>query len=57
MQTRIDEAIVHLSMEHDVEVFRCKKIPELSEYLHSVTRVLENPVEKENLNAFDCVMK
>lgn len=57
MQERVDEGLIHLTLSHDIETFRFKKISELCEHLHTLTRVLETNIEKANVTSFDCVMK
>jgi hypothetical protein len=41
---------------YDVEIFRCKGIANISEYLHTMTRALESQLERP-LTAFNCVSK
>lgn len=53
----LDQALIHLLFTYDVEVIRCKKLCELSEYLHTVTRTLHNTIEKNCSSAFSIIMK
>lgn len=57
MQERIEQALIHLTIIHEVEIFRCKTVTQLCEQLNTLTRVLESNIEKANINSFDCVMK
>lgn len=57
MQELLDQTQMHLAFNHDIEVFRCKNLNSLCEYLHTLTRVLNARVEKVVNSSFDCLMK
>jgi hypothetical protein len=52
----VDGATSYLLYEHKIEVTRCKKLAEFAEYLHTLTRLIDQRVE-EQATEIDFVMK